>query len=147
MTEAKSIDVMPSLEDRDSTAFGVVSFSLLAWLSLSALKAACTISNTKNTADIGALNPADTPAAAPHDKINFCSVFDKSNFSLMSSVPKMTRDVDIPTSTAGPSGPSEQPVPRVAYITNGMRTLLIQQVFIIETEAEWHVEQSNNSRT
>ena len=57
---------------------------------------------------MGALNPAATPAAAPAPSSILCRCTDRFEMD------ETYRDEATPSSTAGPSGPSEFPVPRVA---------------------------------
>mmetsp|Transcript_730 Transcript_730/g.1059 ORF Transcript_730/g.1059 Transcript_730/m.1059 type:complete len:208 (+) Transcript_730:598-1221(+) len=65
------------------------------------------ISREKNTPAMGALNPAATPAAEPANN-------NILRLSVASSLLKHTNLLlATPISTAGPSGPSELPVPRV----------------------------------
>ncbi len=57
---------------------------------------------------MGALNPAATPAAAPAPSSILCRCTERLEMD------DTYREEATPSSTAGPSGPSEFPVPRVA---------------------------------
>ena len=87
-------------------------------------------SKAKNTPDKGALNPLDTPAAAPHAKYSrflrtraavftTSSSVTRSNCSGHASVPNLL--TAMPISTPGPSGPREQPVPSVNIAAQAFR--------------------------
>mmetsp|Transcript_7913 Transcript_7913/g.12122 ORF Transcript_7913/g.12122 Transcript_7913/m.12122 type:complete len:211 (+) Transcript_7913:2149-2781(+) len=94
-----------------------------------ARKAPCTISRAKNTPAIGALKPAETPAAAPQASKRR----ERSLLSLMAfpfdGNRKMFVPIAMPISTDGPSGPREHPVPRVHIAARALRKKSIRRRF------------------
>jgi hypothetical protein len=86
----------------------------------------CRISNEKKTPANGALNPADTPAEAPADNNNRFRCI-RATVSASVSVRADKEDgiqirlTAMPTSTDGPSGPKEFPVPNVKMAAKGFR--------------------------
>ena len=98
-------------------------------------KFCCTISKAKKTPERGALNPADTPAAAPAERRSRFRLTRAAVHTCSSTLdcedddddPKSidggihNRAMDMPTSTLGPSGPRLAPLPKVRMAAKGLR--------------------------
>lgn len=78
-----------------------------------------TISRAKKIPAMGALNPAATPPAAPAPSNILCRSTERLDKD------DTQREEATPSSTAGPSGPSEFPVPSVATAAKVFPRVLI----------------------
>lgn len=89
---------------------------------------ALTISSAKKMPAMGALKPAATPAAAPAPNNIRCRSTERWDFE------ETKREDATPSSTAGPSGPRELPVPRVATAASVLPKVLFAGIWITNTQ-------------
>mmetsp|Transcript_70937 Transcript_70937/g.132681 ORF Transcript_70937/g.132681 Transcript_70937/m.132681 type:complete len:282 (+) Transcript_70937:411-1256(+) len=113
--EEKTMSLTAGLEPRKictTAAANAAASNLLTVLSDSSPGGGFTTSTAKNNPAIGALKPAETPAAHPDaSRPNCCSLRTGSSLaSLAPNLPKYAATF-APSSTDGPSGPKELPVP------------------------------------